>query len=307
MLRDTPPPSPGHLSSALGHAPTQPFSLPAPTCSPAPPLVGSFDPLPLLRPAPSSFRHPPFPPPPLPLPLLRSTLCARGWPSASPDDEPTPGGGGGGALCVTAEAGGGYGGVWLSPPPQPARLLIQPASIAPGLRSGLRWLQRSGDDPVGCRLMVGCCYPEACTAAVFIGVMRLPGCPFGSAWCTKHAWSVRFVGWANWVDYRCFLSFVFLGVARRLELSPCNTGTPTKQTTANQHNSQTKHQRKGSRITPIRNAAVHTSSTATPRHHYASPAGSSPDPLSQRSPLRSTTVVPHRHHSHQRGHAAPPA
>ena len=37
------------------------------------------------------------------------------------------------------------------------------------------------------------------------------------------AWSVRFVGWADWVDCRCFLSFVFLGVARRLELSPCTT------------------------------------------------------------------------------------
>ena len=37
------------------------------------------------------------------------------------------------------------------------------------------------------------------------------------------AWSVRFVGWADWVDCRCFLSSVFLGVARRLELSPCNT------------------------------------------------------------------------------------
>ena len=37
------------------------------------------------------------------------------------------------------------------------------------------------------------------------------------------AWSVRFVGWADWVDCRCFFSFVFLGVARRLELSPCNT------------------------------------------------------------------------------------
>ena len=36
------------------------------------------------------------------------------------------------------------------------------------------------------------------------------------------AWSVRFVGWADWVDCRCFLSFVFLGVARRLELSPYN-------------------------------------------------------------------------------------
>ena len=65
--------------------------------------------------------------------------------------------------------------------------------------------------------MVGCCCAEACTAAVLLGVMRLPGCPFGGAW------SVRFVGWADWVDCRCFLSFVFLGVARRLELSPCNT------------------------------------------------------------------------------------
>ena len=37
------------------------------------------------------------------------------------------------------------------------------------------------------------------------------------------AWSVRRVGWADWVDCRCFLSFVFLGNARRLELSPCNT------------------------------------------------------------------------------------
>ena len=66
---------------------------------------------------------------------------------------------------------------------------------------------------------MGSCCAEACTAAVLTGVMRLPGCPFGSAW------SVRFVGWADWVDCRCFLSFVFLGVARRLELSPCNTPT----------------------------------------------------------------------------------
>ena len=54
------------------------------------------------------------------------------------------------ALCVPAEAGGVYGVVRLSPPPQPAHLLNQPACIAPGLRSGLRWLRRSGDDPVGC-------------------------------------------------------------------------------------------------------------------------------------------------------------
>ena len=61
---------------------------------------------------------------PSPLPLLRSTLCARGWPSATPDDPPPR------ALCVPAEAGGVYGVVRLSPPPQPARLLSQPASSA---------------------------------------------------------------------------------------------------------------------------------------------------------------------------------
>ena len=55
-----------------------------------------------------------------------------------------------GPLRVPTEAGGVYGVVWLSPPPQPARLLNQPACIAPGLRSGLRWLKISGDDPVGC-------------------------------------------------------------------------------------------------------------------------------------------------------------
>ena len=42
-----------------------------------------------------------------------------------------------------------------------------------------------------------------------------------------------------------------------------------------------------SRITPSIAAAVHASSTATSRHHHAHAAGSSPDPLSQRSPLRS--------------------
>ena len=40
--------------------------------------------------------------------------------------------------------------VRLSPPPQPARLLNQPACIPAGLRSGLHWMKRSGDDPVGC-------------------------------------------------------------------------------------------------------------------------------------------------------------
>ena len=36
------------------------------------------------------------------------------------------------------------------------------------------------------------------------------------------AWSVRCVVWADWIDCRCFLSLVFLGDARRLELTPCN-------------------------------------------------------------------------------------
>ena len=45
------------------------------------------------------------------------------------------------------------------------------------------------------------------------------------AWSVRcvGAWSVRCVDWADWVDCRCFLSFVYLGDARRLELSPCNT------------------------------------------------------------------------------------
>ena len=37
------------------------------------------------------------------------------------------------------------------------------------------------------------------------------------------AWSVRCVGWADRVDGRFAPSFVFLGDAMRLELSPCNT------------------------------------------------------------------------------------
>ena len=79
--------------------------------------------------------------------LARHLLCVDIMRYGRP---PPPGGGGGGPLRVPAEAGGVYGVVRLSPPPQPARLLNQPACIAPRLRSGLRWLKRSGDDPVGC-------------------------------------------------------------------------------------------------------------------------------------------------------------
>ena len=45
---------------------------------------------------------PPFPSPssPPPLPLLRSTLCARGWPSATPGDG-SPQAGGAGDCCVS--------------------------------------------------------------------------------------------------------------------------------------------------------------------------------------------------------------
>ena len=69
-------------------------------------------------------------------------------------------------------------------------------------------------------MMAGCCCAEACTAAVLIGVMRLPGCPFDSAWCLVCEVCRLTV---ECVDCGCFLSFAFLGGARRLELSPCNT------------------------------------------------------------------------------------
>ena len=46
--------------------------------------------------------------------------------------------------------------------------------------------------------------------------------------------------------------------------------------------------RESRHTTPISTAAVHAFSTATTHHYYPHPTGSSPDPLSQRSPLRST-------------------
>ena len=67
--------------------------------------------------------------------------------------------------------------------------------------------------------MAGCC-ARACTAAVLLGVMRLPGCPFDSAWRLVCEVCRLAVGW---VVCRRFLSFVFPGGARRLEVSPCNT------------------------------------------------------------------------------------
>ena len=54
---------------------------------------------------------------------------------------------------------------------------------------------------------------------MLFGVMRLPGCPFVSAWCLVCEVCRLTV---DWVGCRRFLSFVFLGGARRFELSPCN-------------------------------------------------------------------------------------
>ena len=68
--------------------------------------------------------------------------------------------------------------------------------------------------------MAGYFCAEACTAAVLIGVMRLPACPFDSAWCFVCEVCRLTV---DWVDCRCFLSFVILGGDRRLEISSCNT------------------------------------------------------------------------------------
>ena len=68
--------------------------------------------------------------------------------------------------------------------------------------------------------MVGCCCAEGVTAAVLIGVMRLPRGPFDSAWCLVCEVCRLTV---DCVDCRCFLYFLFLGGARRLELSPFNT------------------------------------------------------------------------------------
>ena len=73
-----------------------------------------------------SVPPPPLPPLPSPHPLLRSTLCARGWPSAPPDDGPPPGGGvGAGGRCVSPLRR-----VVSMVLCGPARLLSQPACSA---------------------------------------------------------------------------------------------------------------------------------------------------------------------------------
>ena len=68
------------------------------------------------------------------------------------------------------------------------------------------------------------------------------------------------------------------------------------QTTVNQHTDITdqapgtmeRAAQESRRLTPISTAAVHASSTATTRHHNLHPTGSTPNPLSQRRPLRNT-------------------
>ena len=84
-------------------------------------------------------------------------------------------------------------------------------------------------------MMAGCCGAQACTSAVLIDVMRRPGCPFDSAWCLVCELCLLTV---VWIDCRCFLSFVFLGGAKRLGLSPCYTekATPARHRPERQHN-----------------------------------------------------------------------
>ena len=116
-----------------------PTPAPSPTVShlfaePPPSLAPSHHPLPHpatcsrihLAPSPSPcplFLHPP------PLPLPRGWPCALGGPSATPNNGP------GGGRCVS-----------------PLRRVVSVfARLSPPvLRSGLRWLRGSGDDPVGC-------------------------------------------------------------------------------------------------------------------------------------------------------------
>ena len=86
-------------------------------------------------------------------------------------------------------------------------------------------------------------------------------------------------------------------------------GTQKTENTYNQHKRppigtthrpSTRHHRKGRPRFYLHNTnqlsspvPVHVSSSVTSRHHYAHPAGSSPDPLSQRSPMRSAGRVSH--------------
>ena len=136
------------------------------------------------------------------------------------------------------------------------------------------------------RIWRGVAVREACMAAGWCYATALSMVPGACLVCELYWLAVVCV------DCRYFLSVVLLGSASRFELSPCNTNTHNKRkrpSIGTSHRPSIRHHRKGSRmyITPTSTAAVHASSTATPRHHYAHPAGSWPDPLSQRSPMRS--------------------
>ena len=64
------------------------------------------------------------------------------------------------------------------------------------------------------------CWRRARLLCWLVLCILTPGLPFDSAWCL--VCELRRVT-VVWVDCRCFLSFVYLGGAWRLVLSPCNT------------------------------------------------------------------------------------
>ena len=171
-------------------------------------------------------------------------------------------------------------------------------------------------------MMVGCCCAEACTAAVLCASWAVLSVVLG-------AWSVRCVRWADWVDCRCFLYFVFLGDARRLELSPCNTekaakdwhhqgrrklnktknhptGIPTVKPTpltGQAPDSTAKSTHDSSRLTRISKATLHARqmrlASITQAHQ-----GHRQSPLSQRNPER-VAGGPSRITTHTHTHTPP--
>ena len=86
----------------------------------------------------------------------------------------------------------------------------------------------------------GCC-------AGWCYVTLLLGCPVGGAWCLVCELCRLAV---ICVDCRCSLSYVFLGGARRLELSPFNTAT--RPAMYQKREEQDKPPIQGGQRTPIR-------------------------------------------------------
>ena len=97
------------------------------------------------------------------------------------------------------------------------------------------------------------------------------------------ALSLMCVGWADRVDCRCFLSFVFLGTARCLELSPCNkrvkerSHTAEKQISMHLHKphatsrpSRFPHTQTQYRLTPVVLTEMFTSAATSNHHHVES-------------------------------------